>query len=126
VSLLRAGNFTSSLFDSLSILSFERIREQRTALKKEIKRFSMGKRPFVTEQSIGFSRERQVGEPILIGDTIWALAGLGVPVILRKQDYHYVSVGECYLFRVMLPHLCAYCDQESKPWSMITKVIDVW
>jgi hypothetical protein len=86
----------------------------------------MGKRSFVTEQSVGFSRERQVDEPILVGDTIWALAGLGVPVILRKQDDHYVLVGECYLFRATLPHLCAYCNQGSKPWPMITEVIDIW
>jgi hypothetical protein len=109
-----------------SIIATERIEQHRTAFKKEAKRSGMGKKPFITEQSLGFVREWKVRGPLHIGDSIWVLAGLHVPVVLRRDEDHYIMMGECYLFRATLPHLCAYCGCEVKPWSMVTAVIDIW
>jgi hypothetical protein len=109
-----------------SIVAAERIAAQRNAFKEETVRSKIEKVPFVTKQSLGFAREWKVRGPLRVGDTIWALTGLDVPVILRREYGHYVLVGECYLFRATLPHLCAYCGREARPWSMVTEVIDIW
>jgi hypothetical protein len=108
------------------IVAAERIATQRKAFKEETVRSGMGKVPFVTKQSLGFAREWKVRGSLHIGDTIWALAGLDIPVVLRREDDHFILMGECYLFRATLPHLCAYCGREVRPWSMVTEVIDIW
>jgi hypothetical protein len=109
-----------------SIIGAEHVEQQRTAFRTEAIHSGVGKIPFITGQSLGFAREWKVRGPLHIGDSIWALAGLDVPIILRKEDNHYILMGECYLFRATLPHLCAYCSREVKPWSMATAVIDIW
>jgi hypothetical protein len=101
-------------------------RQQREAFKRTMKRLGHGKTPFETQSSIGFAQEWRSGESIRSGDTVWALAGLAVPMILRREGDHYILVGECYLFRAALPFLCAYCGAEARPWPMITEVIDIW
>ncbi|GKZ38225.1 hypothetical protein AbraIFM66950_010254 [Aspergillus brasiliensis] len=35
------------------------------------------------------------------GDLICVLFGCSVPVILRKQDDHYIFIGECYVHGIM-------------------------
>jgi hypothetical protein len=109
-----------------SIIAAKRITEQRTLFKEKAVRSGMGKIPFITHNSMGFAREWKVRGPLHVGDTIWALAGLDVPVILRREDDHFILMGECFLFRATLPHLCAYCGREARPWSMVTEVIDIW
>ncbi|KAF2823236.1 HET-domain-containing protein [Ophiobolus disseminans] len=86
----------------------------------------VGKTHFITEQSVGFAQEWQCRGKLRSGDTVWALAGLNVPVILRKAEEHYVLMGECYLYRAMMPLVCTFCRMETQPWSMVTEVIDIW
>jgi hypothetical protein len=109
-----------------SIIAAKHITEQRTLFKEKADRLGVGKVPFVTQSSIGFAREWKVRGPLHVGDTIWALAGLDVPVILRREDDHFILMGECSLFKATLSHLCAYCGREARPWPMVTEVIDIW
>lgn len=76
---------------------------------------------FQTEQSIGFSQAKME-----VGDTIWALDGAEVPLLLRKVDEHYVLIGECYLFGALSYHLCECCGREVEPWTISTEIIDIW
>jgi hypothetical protein len=100
-----------------------RIAEQQTAFKDIVRHYGVRKLPFLTRQSMGFTHDWVV---LQSGDTIWALPGLGIPVLLREIEGHFILMGECYLFRATLPHPCAYCGLETKPWSMVTEVIDIW
>jgi hypothetical protein len=101
------------------------IERQRTAFKDVMYRLGLTKTSFETQSSRGAAHEAK-GVKFQIGDTIWALAGLAVPVILRsKGDYH-VLIGECYLFRAALPFPCVYCGGDATPWPMVTEVIDIW
>lgn len=102
------------------------IRMHRNIFAKDTQSYGIGKRRFITGQSMGFMREWAAVNPLQIGDTVWALVGLRVPVILRKVEDHFVLIGECYLYRATLPHLCPHCGQEKKPWAMHTEVIDIW
>jgi hypothetical protein len=104
----------------------QRMQDQRTAFMEMMRSSTKAKTPFVTQSSMGFAHTWPNGQEVLVGDSIWALAGLGVPMILRKNGDHYVLVGECYLFRATLPHLCMYCGDEDRPWPMVTGVIDIW
>jgi len=99
------------------------------------------KRVFTTEQSWGYvlcpinqesSRHRPEGLMRIVepGDTIWALEGLDVPVVLRRNNregsVRYVLVGPCYLHRAGLNHECPVCGSESQPWPMEYATIDIW
>jgi hypothetical protein len=98
---------------------------QRTALMEDMKSFGLRKRPFATHWSIGFGHSPD-DDPIEIGDSIWALPGLAVPVLLRKEGQHYILIRECYLFRVAQPFPCVYCGADAESWPMATEVIDIW
>jgi hypothetical protein len=100
--------------------------QQREVFKNAMNGLEHSKKPFVTQSSMGFAQEWGHGKRIAIGDTIWALAGLAVPVVLRKIQDHYILISEGYLFRAALPFLCAYCGAEVRPWPMVTEVIDIW
>lgn len=102
----------------------ERVR--RDEFKDIMNHQGTGKTTFMTSLSMGFAQEWKNGQSIWPGDTIWALAGLAVPVILRKEQDHYILVGHCCLFRAALPFLCSYCGAEVRPWPMATKIIDIW
>jgi hypothetical protein len=81
----------------------------------------------VTNESIGFTCGMANNQyEIRVGDTIWALAGLAVLMVLRKVEDHYVVQGSCFLYRATLPHQCASCGLDAKPWPMVTEVIDIW
>jgi hypothetical protein len=93
---------------------------------------------FVTKQSMGFTHAlrldigRQPG-PMRhwdrmpsVGDTIWAVAGVDVPLILRRIDQHYVMIGHCYLHRALLGRECPSCGLTYKPWSTNPEIIDIW
>lgn len=79
---------------------------------------------FCTVWSIGFAQLWHPREQALVGDTIWALSGLAVPMILRRTENHYFLVGECYLYRAALPHLCPVCG-ETWPWPMVSEIISI-
>jgi hypothetical protein len=96
------------------------------AFQEIVDRFGNKTQSFVTQRSAGFVREFRSGEIVEAGDEIWALAGLHVPVILRRIEDHHIFIRECYLFRATLPILCAYCGVEVKPWPMVTEIIDIW
>jgi hypothetical protein len=99
--------------------------KQRIAFKEVLDRQGTTLALFSTHLSMGFVQP-EMDEVFQIGDTIWALAGLDVPVILRSEEDHYVLVSECYLFRAALPFPCIYCNADAKPWPMVTEVIDIW
>lgn len=96
------------------------------------------KQAFLTQQSVGFvlytpinnsSQPKRVRR-VQPGDTIWALQGLDVPVVLRRGfkdgKSHYVLVGQCYLHRAGLDQECPVCGSASHPWSMKYMTIDIW
>jgi hypothetical protein len=112
--------------DVSNILPEKRIEVQRKAFMEAINSSAEVTTPFVTQFSIGFTHTWPIGREVLVGDSIWALAGLSVPMILRKEGDHYILIGECYLFRATLPHLCMHCGEEDRPWPMVTGVIDIW
>ncbi|KAH4968284.1 hypothetical protein HBH77_124510 [Parastagonospora nodorum] len=101
-------------------------RELRDEFKDVVNHLGIGSTTFETRLSMGFAKEWRIDQSIWPGDTIWALAGLAVPVILRKEQDHYILVGQCYLFRAALPFLCSDCGAEVRPWPMATKIIDIW
>jgi hypothetical protein len=98
---------------------------QRIAFMEDMRRFGADKTPFVTQSSLGFAHWPE-NNGITLGDTIWALPGLAVPVILRKEESHYVLVSECYLFRAAQPFPCVHCGADAKPWPLATAIIDIW
>jgi hypothetical protein len=104
------------------------------------------KQAFLTQQSIGFvlftpihgsslpNHVKRV-QPLRIrrvqpGDTIWALEGLDVPIVLRRGikdgQSHYVLIGQCYLHRAGLDQECPGCGTNTEPWSMKYTTIDIW
>jgi hypothetical protein len=96
------------------------------AFQNAANRLRDGMDVFTTQRSAGIARECESGESVQASDEIWALAGLHVPVVLRRIDDHHIFIRECYLFRATLPILCAYCGVEVKPWPMVTEIIDIW
>jgi hypothetical protein len=116
-----AGSHSDSASPQDSWLNDRWLNDQhREHFKSMARQFGLSKTPFNTVQSMGF------GNRVVVGDTIWALSGLNVPVILRKVDGHYVLMGECYLHGATLDHPCGYCGRGVAPWSMVTEVIDIW
>jgi len=121
-------------------------RDYQSREQSSVRKVSMSlhgqKEAFITEQSGGFflfpfsHKTHQQQWPMGImrivesGDTIWALEGLDVPVVLRPQTRygkeHYVLVGQCYLHRAGLDHECPTCGSDSQPWSMEYATIDIW
>lgn len=99
--------------------------DRREAFESAINKAGAGMIPFFTERSIGFANVWRPRELYVVGDTIWALAGMAVPVILRRNEGHYFLVGECHLYRAALPHLCASCGAEARPWPMVSEVISI-
>ncbi|KAH7406123.1 heterokaryon incompatibility protein-domain-containing protein [Phaeosphaeria sp. MPI-PUGE-AT-0046c] len=99
---------------------------RRESFELAINEAGAGILPFFTEKSIGFARVWQPREHHAVGDTIWVLPGLAVPMILRRNGNHYFLVGECYLYRAALPYLCATCGATTRPWPMVTDVISIW
>jgi hypothetical protein len=97
----------------------------RKAFELVINKVGAAMSTFFTKRSIGFAKVWQPREPYVVGDTIWILAGLAVPMILRKYEDHYFLVGECYLNRAALPQLCALCGAETGPWPMVSDVISI-
>jgi len=96
------------------------------------------KQAFLTQQSVGFvlfspihgsSQPKRV-RTVQRGDTIWALEGLDVPVVLRRKmedgKAHYILVGQCHLHRAGLDQECPVCGSASQPWSMKYTTIDIW
>ncbi|KAI8937879.1 hypothetical protein NX059_005566 [Plenodomus lindquistii] len=81
---------------------------------------------FETEHSIGPTRRCARYELMQVGDTIWALAGVDVPFVLRKVDTHYEIIGECYLHRAALDLPCACCGKDARPWPILTETIEIW
>jgi hypothetical protein len=98
---------------------------QRTAFMEDMKRFGMRKTTFATHSSLGFGHSPK-NDRIKVGDTVWALSGLAVPVVLRKEGQHYILIRECYLFRAAQPFPCVYCGADAEPWPLATEVIDIW
>jgi hypothetical protein len=98
---------------------------QHTAFIEDMKRFGMRKTPFATHSSLGFGHSPE-NERVKVGDTVWALSGLAVPVILRKEGQHYILIRECYLFRAAQPFPCVYCGADAEPWPLATEVIEIW
>lgn len=96
------------------------------------------KQAFETQQSLGFvlrgpmddlSQRRQVRR-VESGDTIWAIEGLDIPVILRRRTQEgktdYVLIQPCYLHRAGLDQDCPLCGSDSQPWLMEHATIDIW
>jgi hypothetical protein len=73
---------------------------------------------FYTQWSIGGTRAR-----VQYGDSIWALDGADVPIVLRKVGGHYVFIGECFLY---WPTLCTCCGCKLDDWPIVTQIIDIW
>jgi hypothetical protein len=109
--------------DGPSVLSTAE--KQRDAFTRVLHSLGTTLALFSTRLSMGFVR-LEMEYVIWVGDTIWALPGLDVPVILRRKGDHYVLISECYLFRAALPFPCVYCGADAKPWPMVTAVIDIW
>lgn len=80
---------------------------------------------FLTDQSVGFARAGTPGNKLHSDDSIWILAGLNVPMVLRRMGGYYVLVKECQLYRVTERHECIVCGG-TEPWPMLTQVIDIW
>jgi hypothetical protein len=84
---------------------------------------------FKTQQSFGFQCrivKYDYRIPCQPGDMIWAVPGVDVPLILRREDEHYVFIGECYLHRALLDHICHNCGGSAGPWKMRTELIEIW
>jgi len=93
---------------------------------------------FKTQQSVGFalcsdpheSSRPQRMRTVEPKDTVWAIEGLDVPVILRRRtqdgEAHYIFIGPCYLHRAGLDQECPVCGSDSQPWSMEYATIDIW
>jgi hypothetical protein len=97
------------------------------------------KNSFLTEHSIGFAHAsssttdpelrqfQRLSRYILdAGNTIWAIAGVDVPLILRRVEQHYVVAGHCYLHRAMLDRECPWCGRVNELWSVKPEIIDIW
>jgi hypothetical protein len=126
---LKQDNFTSHppnlkdgefIADSASPHNPWFIAQHRENLKDMARQFGMAKTPFRTVRSMGFS------DRIIVGDSIWALSGLNVAVVLRKVEDLYMLMGDCYLYGATLDHPCGYCGRGTVPWPMVTEVIDIW
>jgi hypothetical protein len=76
---------------------------------------------FVTTQSVGIS-----SVALAEADTIWAIDGTDVPMILRSISDFYVLVGPCYLHEATKSLPCGCCGKDAKPWPMVTQIIDIW
>ena len=112
--------------------------KQLSDLGELMNSFRGEKRAFETHQSIGFALFPVINEPsqsrqirrVEPGDTIWAIEGLDVPVILRQRTLSskacYILIGQCYLHRAGLDHECPACGPAPQPWSMEYMTIDIW
>jgi hypothetical protein len=80
---------------------------------------------FLTDQFVGFACAGDPRNELQLGDSIWILAGLNVPIVLRRVDGYYVLIKECHLFRATESHECFICGG-TEPWPMLTQIIDIW
>jgi hypothetical protein len=80
---------------------------------------------FLTDQSVGFALVGDSRNELQLGDSIWILAGLNVPTVLRRVDGYYVLIKECHLFKATESHECFICGG-TEPWPMLTQIIDIW
>jgi hypothetical protein len=78
---------------------------------------------FRTESSMGIARGA-----FRSNDTVWALDGLHVPLILRNINGHYMLVEECYLHGALQRSVyCKRCGTETELQPVVyTEVIDIW
>jgi len=128
----------ASCNEALSIRSWNYQRRELSNLREVTTTLLGEKQAFETQQSIGFTLFSPINESpgprrarkVEPGDTIWAIEGLDVPVILRRgtQDgkSYFVLVGQCYLHRAGLDQECPVCGSDSQPWSMEYATIEIW
>lgn len=119
------GRSTSGRTQYYRDAAWDWINDTNNSLKEAYNRLKGEKISFLTDQSEGYARTGDSQRELQSGDSIWALAGLNVPMILRQVDDHYVLIKECYLLRATERHMCLVCGG-TEPWPMFTKIIDIW
>lgn len=82
-----------------------------------------GRTLFRTELSLGIARGA-----FQSNETVWALDGVRVPLILRSIDGHYMLVEECYLHGALQRSVyCKRCGTETELQPIVhTEIIDIW
>ena len=112
---------------------------QLTSLADVIASLPGGQEDWKTQQSMKFVSfkptpsfglsQRRVGRSVKPGDTIWAIEGLDVPVVLRRRiqdgEAHYNFIGKCYFHGAGPKHECPTCGTSTEPWLMEYATIDI-
>ncbi|KAH7073309.1 heterokaryon incompatibility protein-domain-containing protein [Paraphoma chrysanthemicola] len=119
----------SNIWDAGTEVDLSRCREKKQSLLETLKATrGEGQDPidnqdlYQTVLSIGF---RTIGFP-RADDSIWAIGGVDVPIVLRKIEDHYILVGTCHLYQATKYAPCGCCGADAKPWLMETQIIDIW